>query len=261
VRLRVLAIFFLLVIAFGVAAAANVTHVMPVPFNGHNKSQSYNAMHGAMNQNFTGAHGYGGQGTSAAHGLPNAGMPMMHNISGNGISAQAHSIIGMRKNGSMTFPQGMLIRIFARNHSMSVDGAMRALNETISADLTVNGRSRGLRFDPDADSVNITEGNVTVETGDDISIENDTLSIDGAKVLVMPSEVPQDINAKNIRSAVLHVVSGGPVYDVNATRKAKLLWMFDSDMDVETTLDAGTGRIMSENRPWWSFLASVAGGE
>lgn len=245
-RLLVLAMVFL-VVMLGVASAAavNVTHTMPPPLNGHNRSQSYNAAHGARNQSF-----------AIAHVPMNETPPTWGDINGNGVSAQVHTIIGMRRNGTLTVPQGALVRIFARNHSMSFEGAMLALNESINANLTVNGRSRGLRFDPDGDTVNITEGNVTVETGDDISIENDTLSVDGAKVLVMPSDVPQDIDAKTIRSAVLHFVNGGLVYDVNATKSAKLLWLFDSDMDVETTLDAGTGHIVSESRPWWGFLAS-----
>jgi uncharacterized membrane protein YkoI len=182
---------------------------------------------------------------------------MITNRSGNGISAQVHTVAEMRKNGTITVPQGVLVRILAHDHSMSVGDAVLAMNETISAKVTVNGIQRELEFEPDTDTVNVTEGNVTVETSDNISIENDSLFVDEQKVTVMPSEVPSRIMAKTVRSAELQVVNGEPVYQVNATKSAKLLWLFDSDMDIETTLDAATGQIQSENRPWWSFLAST----
>jgi len=181
------------------------------------------------------------------------------NKSNEGISGQVQQIMEERKNGTINVPQGILVSIIAKNHSMSVEDAVLALNETINANVTVNGKQRELRIEPDTDTVNITDENITVETDGNISIVNDSLSVDEQKVLVMPSEVPSKISAKTIKSAVLHVVSGDPVYQVNATKSAKVLWIFDSDMDVESTLDAATGHVKNENRPWWSFLVTSEG--
>jgi hypothetical protein len=174
-----------------------------------------------------------------------------------GISEQVRRIVEERKNGSIAVPQGMVVRIVARNHTMSVEEALMSLNETLTVNVTVNGKGRSLRLTPYDERTNITDGNVTVETNETLEIGNGTLTASGAKVLVMPSEVPQKVGAKAIKSAVLHVVNGDPSYEVNATRSAKVLWIFDADMDVETVLDAATGQVKSEKRPWWGFLAST----
>jgi len=179
------------------------------------------------------------------------------NETGKGISEQVHQIIEGRKNGSITVPQGFLVRIIAKNHTLSVANATEILNRSLNASFIHKGKNKTLKFELDDDNMNISDENFTVQTNETVEIENETFSVSGKKVLIMPSEVPAKIRAKTIRSAVLHVVNGDPEYQVNATRGAMVLWIFDADMDVESTLDANTGKIKSENRPWWSFLAST----
>lgn len=176
---------------------------------------------------------------------------------GKGVSEQVHQIIEQRKSGSITVPQGLVVRIIARNQTMTVEQAILRINETIRANVRIQGRNRTLTLEPEDEAVNITDEGVTVETNETIEIVNDTLSVAGKKVLIMPSAVPQKIKTKTIRSAVLHVADGDPVYSVNATRKAKVLWIFDAEMDVEVELDAASGQVKNERRPWWSFLAGV----
>lgn len=176
---------------------------------------------------------------------------------GKGISTQVKQIIEARKNGSITVPQGMIVRIIAKNHSLSVEDAIAVLDQTLVANVKIHGKNKSLVLEPDDETVNITDENVTVTTNETIEIVNETLSVGGKKVLVMPSSVPKKIKTKTIKSAVLHVANGDPVYQVNATRKARVMWIFETDMDVETTLDAVNGKIKNEKRPWWSFMASV----
>ena len=179
------------------------------------------------------------------------------NNKGNGISEQVHQIIEARKNGSITVPQGMLVRIIAHNHSLSVDNATEMLDESLEVNLIIEGKQKRFMLELGNGSTNITDENVTVTTNETLELENDSLFVGGKKILIMPSEVPGKIKIKTIRSAVLHVPFGDPLYSVNATRKAKLLWLFDSDMDVELDLNAADGTITNEKRPWWSFLAGV----
>jgi hypothetical protein len=176
---------------------------------------------------------------------------------GKGISEQVHQIIAAKKNGTIDVPQGFLVRIIAKNHSLSIENATEMLNESLIAKVKVNGKNKTLKIEPDTDTVNITDENVTVETNETIEIVNDTLSVAGKKVLIMPASVPGKIKTKTIKSAVLHIVNGDPEYMVNATKKAKIFGLFDADMDVEIDLDAVNGKIKNEKRPWWSFLASV----
>ena len=180
-----------------------------------------------------------------------------NNGKGNGISKQVHQIIEARKNGSITVPQGMFVRIIAHNHSLSVDNATEILNETLEANLVIEGKQKRFRLELGNGSTNITDDNVTVTTNETLELENDSLFVGGKKILIMPSELPGKIKTNSIKSAVLHVPFGDPLYSVNATRKAKVLWLFDADMDVELDLDAVNGTITDEKRPWWSFLAGV----
>lgn len=177
---------------------------------------------------------------------------------GNGISAQVHNIIEQRKNGSIDVPQGLLVRIVARNRIINLGNETSLmLNETLRVNVMLEGKNRTMEIEPNDDSVNISEGGVSVETSETLDFLNDSLLVGGDRVLVMPSEVPQKIRNQTIKSMVLHVAEGDPVYSVNATKKAKVLWIFDADMDVEVSVDARTGMIRSEKRPWWSFLAST----
>jgi hypothetical protein len=131
------------------------------------------------------------------------------------------------------------------------------LNETLEANLVIGGKQKKFLFELGNGTTNITDDNVTVSTNETLELENDSLFVGGKKILIMPSEVPAKIKIKTIKSAVLHVPFGDPLYSVNATRKAKVLWLFDSDMDVEIDLSAFNGTITNEKRPWWSFLAST----
>ncbi len=184
-------------------------------------------------------------------------MEQENNGKGKGISKQVHDIIEGRKNGSITVPQGMLVRIIAHNHSLSVENATEILNESLEANLVIEGKQKRFRFELGNGTTNITDENVTVTTNETLELENDSLFVGGKKILIMPSDVPGKIKIKTIRSAVLHVPFGDPLYSINATRKAKVLWLFDSDMDVELDLSAVNGTITNEKRPWWSFLAGV----
>ncbi len=174
----------------------------------------------------------------------------------NGISAQVRQIVAARKNGSITVPQGFLVRIIAKNQSFGVNNESFQLNETLQAHVSFGGKNKSLILKSVSKGVNITEGNMTATALDNVDIENDSMYMGNKKVVVSPSEVPQKFKAKLIKSAILSVSNGTPVYQVNSTRGVKLFGFIDSDMDVETILDATTGNIKQENKPWWAFLAS-----
>lgn len=175
-----------------------------------------------------------------------------------GISEQVHQIMEQKKNGSIGVPPGLLVSIVARNQVMNIGNATGLmLNESLQLRVRVNGQNRTLGIEPDTDSISITDENVTVETTETIEIANESLMVAGKKVIVLPSAVPQIIKTKTINSAVLHVANGDPLYLVNATKRAKVLWIFGADMDVEIELDAVSGQVKNEKRPWWSFMAGI----
>lgn len=174
-----------------------------------------------------------------------------------GISAQVRQIIEERKNGTITIPQGAAVSIIARNHSLSAEDAVLAINETVNINITPNGKGKVFLIRPDKDAVNISDEGVEVQTRENLRFEKESLYVSGKKVAIFPSQLREHLRVREVKSVALQAANGEPQYAVNATRKAKVLWLFDADMDVEAIIDAATGEIREEKRPWWSFLAGT----
>lgn len=45
-------------------------------------------------------------------------------------------------------------------------------------------------------------------------------------------------------------------YELKRERRAKVLGLINTGMDVEAQIDAETGEVIKTNKPWWAFLAS-----
>lgn len=45
-------------------------------------------------------------------------------------------------------------------------------------------------------------------------------------------------------------------YEIRAEKRARLFGFIPADLPVESQIDAETGEVIRERRPWWSFLAS-----
>jgi hypothetical protein len=189
------------------------------------------------------------EGNQAQNGSGNMGA----GDSGKGIEATVREIVDARKNGSIDVPQGLVVRVAAQNRVMNFGNITQvALNETLM--LKVGNRTLG--FSMHGKDLNISDGDSSADTNETVEIENGTVSVGGKRIDVMPSEVRTRLNA-TVKSQRLAMVGGEPAYEVNATRKAKFLWMFEAEMNVQATVDARNGQVVSENRPWWSFLAGT----
>ena len=44
------------------------------------------------------------------------------------------------------------------------------------------------------------------------------------------------------------------VYRINEKRQARLLGLFPVELDIESSVDAESGELVSSRRSWWSFL-------
>lgn len=175
-----------------------------------------------------------------------------------GISDLVQQVIEMKKNGSLTVPQGMIVRILAHERTMNFGNDTNlTLTEMIQVQLMVNGRNKSITIKPSKNGVNVSDDGVTVETEEELEVKSDGINVGGKKVTVMPSDLPVATKAKNIKSAKLEVKNGNPTYSVNATKKSKFLWLFDANMDVSYDVDATDGKITKQNWPWWAFLADV----
>lgn len=179
--------------------------------------------------------------------------------SSQGMEAQVRMLVQEKKNGTLEVPQGQMVRIIAKNHVVSAGNQSLQLEEQLKVKLRVKNKTHVVGFNSTGeDEIEFGENGTKVRTRENLTIENSEMYAgkNNSKVLVMPSVVPEKVRMKTVNSAVLHLVGDTPVYDVNGTKGAKVLWIFDAEMEVQTRLNAQNGEIIRENRPWWSMLVT-----
>ncbi len=178
---------------------------------------------------------------------------------GYGIAVQVREVIQERKNGTIEVPQGQLVRIIAQNRVVTAGNESIPLSEQLRVQLNIKNRTHVLGFNStEEDEVEIEDSGVKVRTRENITLSDDEISVgkNKSKVLIMPSVVPEKIQLRTMESAVLHVVDDTPVYDVNGTRGAKVLWLFDAEMPVQARINAQNGDVIGEDKPWWGVFVT-----
>ena len=178
---------------------------------------------------------------------------------GKGIAEQVHQLIQEKKNGTLEVPMGQMVRIVAQNREVSAGNETIPLTEQLRVKVKIKNKTHVVGFNStEEEEIEIEEENVSVDTEEDVTISGDEMFIgkNKTKVLIMPAAVPGKAFLKEMKSAVLHVVNDTPVYDVNGTRGAKVLWVFDVEMPVQARVHAQNGNIMREGKPWWSVLVT-----
>ena len=125
----------------------------------------------------------------------------------------------------------------------------------------------------------LREGNVTVRTElnlTKVKKDNDGNSLEvtlsngrNAEIKTMPSTASETAiarlgikvcNADNNCTIELKEVGSGDnnkvEYDVQAERHSKILGIFNAKMQVDAEVDAETGDVIADHRPWWAFIAT-----
>ncbi len=77
------------------------------------------------------------------------------------------------------------------------------------------------------------------------------------QIIIMPEDainISETPDKKVIKKVELKEKLQKPVYSVKGTKLGKLFFIIPISVDVETEVDAETGKIISVNKPWWSFL-------
>ncbi len=176
--------------------------------------------------------------------------------SGQGISAQVHSIIQERKGGTLDVPQGQMVRIVAQNRVIEVDNETIPLNATLRIRLRVQEQEHVLAFNSsdEEEEIEVEEDGTRVRTKETLQIRNRELLAGGTNVTVLPAEIQERIRFKKMDHVRLYVQNGNPYYEVNGTKAGKLLGLFDVEMPVQAQVHAQNGTVERESGPWWAFL-------
>ncbi len=180
---------------------------------------------------------------------------------GRGIAAQVHQIIQERKNGTLEVPQGQVVRIVAQNREVYAGNESIPLNATLRVRLRVQEQEHVLAFNgtEEEEEIEIEENGTKVRTRETVRITSNKMLIgdNQSEVVILPYGLQQKLRLRNVTQAMLHVEDGKPYYEVNGTRKGKLLWLFDVELPIQAQVHAETGVVEKEQGPWWSFLVAT----
>jgi hypothetical protein len=152
----------------------------------------------------------------------------------------------------------MLVRIVARNRTMSIENESFMLNESLQVRMMVQGRNRSFDVEPVAAGLRLSEGNASVLTNETLEAVGGQLRARGKALSVLPSQIRDRARAMNITNASLGIEGDAPVYRFTARKRYQLLWLFQLHADVPMAIDASTGAVKEQQGPWWAFMASEA---
>jgi uncharacterized membrane protein YkoI len=125
--------------------------------------------------------------------------------------------------------------------------------------LSINQRLVTLSINASKSEISIESNNVSAITNVLLKIENQSLFIQTGtgykEITMMPDEAATMAEGKT-EKIELHVIEDEPIYTVKSQRRAKVLWLFQTDMEVETRINAGTGIVEEEITPWWDIFVT-----
>jgi hypothetical protein len=84
-----------------------------------------------------------------------------------------------------------------------------------------------------------------------MNMDLENVTNDTPKKVISPVKLAA--NFSNVTNVSL-IGGEKPKYIIQSKKKRKLLWLFEVHMETKTELNAENGKIISEEKPWWSFL-------
>lgn len=122
------------------------------------------------------------------------------------------------------------------------------------AKISVRVKNKLLEIRNTNNRIEIVDGNVSVETEEEIEIDENGLSVRNKRLKVLPEQIQSKIQQKiklKLESNDKNMVHYQA--DVNNTRN--LFGIIPIQAKEKIRINAETGKIESYERPWWSFLA------
>ena len=131
-------------------------------------------------------------------------------------------------------------------------GSVSIANPTSSINTEVNSKEVKIRSTSTGASIN--DGNISVATPE-VTVSGNKLMVGSNEVKVAPSDVSGKTNMV-VNKMSMDTENGKAVYSANGTEKRNLLAVIPVTIDKTVKVDAGNGDVISEDRPWWSFLTT-----
>lgn len=130
-----------------------------------------------------------------------------------------------------------------------------------SVELRFSGEKQGrLKISRDSNGIAIESGGVTATAPADsrLGFSEQGLTIEETELKALPDGVlataTEELGAMADRQIKLKKTDSGIAYQIDGTKKAKILWLIPVEYPVGATIDATNGKLISASRPWWKFL-------
>jgi hypothetical protein len=127
--------------------------------------------------------------------------------------------------------------------------------------IQVNVNGRNISINKEGNKVHIKEGNTEVETNETINVQTGNFSVvtdNGSIVIrITPDELTakKEFNNQTIQKIELKAEQNKVLYQVNGVKPARLLFLVPVSINMQTDIDAASGKVENIISPWWSALA------
>ena len=130
---------------------------------------------------------------------------------------------------------------------------MTVSNEAGEKTATVSSEPEGLTIESQGVKASVANGTQVGFGNAGIEIEGKPLGVLPDQALATISPTPSALDAQSIE---LKTRLFQPVYEVSATKKAKMLGILPVEYSVNAVVNAQDGSVESMQKPWWTFLAN-----
>lgn len=126
--------------------------------------------------------------------------------------------------------------------------------KTTDNKITVSVGAKSLSIEPKETEVLINDGDISANAKD-ISIKDNIVSVGNSEVRLAPSEIIKKLQITPV-SMELKEENSKAVYALKTDETRKLFGFIPVQIQKSTNADAVNGNVISESRPWWSFLST-----
>ena len=133
-----------------------------------------------------------------------------------------------------------------------VTGSVSIANPTASINTEVNRKE--IKVKSTSTGASINDGNISVATSE-ATVSNNKLMVGSNEVKVAPSEVSGKTNMI-VKQMTMATENGKAVYSAKGTEKRNLFAVLPVEIEKKVKVNAANGDIISEDKPWWSFLTT-----
>lgn len=134
-----------------------------------------------------------------------------------------------------------------------------ATTKPVEAQIETTTGIKSVSIERAGDKLSIKTEKASVITAQKVAIEESKLYLEttqgNKQIKVLPEEVSLKTGITTVQKIELVEESQKPIYSIEGTKQAKILFLFPVRLEVRAKVSAENGEVIAMKKPWWSFLA------